>query len=331
MFQMSFKRQPTTLTREAVPGKDSLGQFPAYLHLLVNSSRSRWVASGGKLPSSAQFWRKGLFLRFGYSKEVIEDSPAHYRNWVISLSKGLSLQKTIKTRKDFNCGYYHFSRLYATLVGSAWWPVGLTSLWNKCSQTLSLHPQLAPQLCAPLATECQGCSGLSWGAIILWETLYHKQTVTQQADLASQESSQRSIRRGLKAGGWECGKGEGRVWGTWEQPLLILWHWHPDLGHCKLSKLSRWIERGTQISSQKCRACPLEMLQSRPRALHIAWRPSLTQYCFPKWHFSGTQSHSLIYAAWVWQQQNCRAVTENLRPAQPKIFALWLFAGKVHH
>ena len=68
----------------------------------------------------------------------------------------------------------------------------------------------------------------------------------------------------------------------------------------------------------------------RTRALHTAWEPSLAQYPFPKWQGGGTQLCPLTYSAWVWQQPNCGAVTENMRPAQPKVFTLWLSAGKVY-
>lgn len=44
LFQMSFKRVTTRLTREGVPGKDSLGAFSACLHLLVNGHSSRWLS-----------------------------------------------------------------------------------------------------------------------------------------------------------------------------------------------------------------------------------------------------------------------------------------------
>ena len=90
------------------------------------------------------------------------------------------------------------------------------------------------------------------------------------------------------------------------------------------------LERGTEGFFRKVQSMSTPNPRVWTRALRTAWEPGLAQYCFPKWQCDGTRSYPLTYSAWVWQQPNCGAVTENMRPAQPTVFTLWLTAGKVY-
>lgn len=113
--------------------------------------------------------------------------------------------------------------------------------------------------------------------------------------------------------------------------LLVLWQTSilRPLQAIKAQQLE--LERGTEGFFRKVQNILTPNARVRTRDLHTAWEQSPAQYRFPKWQCSGTRSYPLTYSAWVWQQPNCGAVREHLRPSQPKVFTFWLIAGKSTH